>query len=167
MATLVGVFELPGQVAETVTRLRNRGYSDLETYSPVPAEDIDEAVDEKPSKVRWFTLVGCLTGVTLGYFIPIWMSYNWEIMIAGKAFASIPAYTVIGFEFNILLGGILTVVGLFVVGGLPKFKFDGTYDKRFSAEDFGLVVTCTDRDVAEVEALMREHSAKEVTLVES
>lgn len=166
MATLVGIFETMTPVAETVKRLKNRGFTNLEVYSPVPSDDICDAVDEKPSKVRIFTLVGCLTGAFLGYAVPIWMSYNWEVMISGKAFASIPAYTVIGFEANILLGGLATAAGLFIVGGLPKFKLDKAYNSRFSGEEFGVVVQCNESDVAEIEALMRANSATEVNLVE-
>ncbi len=166
MATLVGVYETMGPVAETVKRLKSRGFTDLEVFCPVPSDEICDAVDEKPSGVRLYTLIGCLTGAVLGYLVPIWMSYNWEIMIAGKSFASIPAYTVIGFEANILIGGLATFAGLFVVGGLPSFKLDKSYDVRFSAEEFGVVVSCSENDVAEIESLMRANAATEVNLVE-
>ena len=77
------------------------------------------------------------------------------------------AAAIIACELPIRFGGLLTAVGLFLVAGLPAFKLDRHYDPRFSAEDFGLVVACRDRDVAEVEALMRDHEAVEVTLVEA
>jgi hypothetical protein len=74
---------------------------------------------------------------------------------------------VIAFELTILFGGILTVLGLFGFGGLYPRKLDAAYSARFSGEEFGLVVQCKDRDVAEIEELMRANHAKEVTLVES
>ena len=88
--------------------------------------------------------------------------------IAGKPFASIPPYVIIGFELTILFGGLLTLVGLLVVGKLyPRFHLDSAYSARFSGEEFGVVVTCKDRDVAEVDALLRSNSAKEVSLVDA
>jgi hypothetical protein len=97
----------------------------------------------------------------------IWMSLDWPIKIAGKAFVSLPAYVVIGFELTILFGGLLTFVGMLLTGGLyPKFTLDKHYSPRFSAEEFGVVVSCGERDVTEVDALLRAQSAKEVTLVE-
>jgi hypothetical protein len=66
----------------------------------------------------------------------------------------------------ILFGGLLTALGLFAVARLPRFSRDSLYSQRFSAEDFGVAVRCPDRDVAEVETLLREHRAVEVTLVE-
>lgn len=165
MPTLVGVFERPGDVAETVTRLKGRGFTKLEVYSPAPFDEIEDAVDPKPSKVRIFTLVGGLLGVVTGYAMTIWMSLDWPIVIAGKPFASIPPYTVIAFELTILFGGIFTLVGLFAVGRLPSVKLGPGYGARFSGEEFGLVVDVPERDVAEVDGLLRANSAKEVSLV--
>ena len=167
MPTLLGVFELPDQVALVVTRLRGRGYADLETYSPAPFAEVDDAVIEKPSRVRLYTLIGGLTGVVTGYAMTIWMANDWPIMLGGKSFSSIPPYTIIGFELTVLFGGLLTALGLFVVGGLPSMRLDTGYDARFSAEDFGVAVRCRDRDVSEIDALLRSHGAREVTLVES
>ena len=47
-----------------------------------------------------------------------------------------------------------------------RVKLDRSYSKRFSSEEFGLVVRCRGRDVAEVEDLLRAQGATEVTLVE-
>jgi hypothetical protein len=61
----------------------------------------------------------------------------------------------------------MTALGFFIKGKMFRFKQDDVYHKRFSAEDFGVVVTCQSRDVPELEALLRAHGAMEVTLVES
>ena len=165
MPQVLGIFDRPDNIATAVTKLRGRGYTDMETYSPAPFPEVDDAVIEKPSPVRLFTLIGGLVGVCTGYLLTIWMSYDWPIMIGGKPFASIPPYTIIAFELTILFGGLLTALGLFVVGGLPKIGKDPAYRTRFSAEDFGLAVQCGERDVAEIDGLMREHGATEVELV--
>jgi molybdopterin-containing oxidoreductase family membrane subunit len=167
MPTLLGVYERPDQVAEVVTRLRGRGYTDLETYSPAPFPEVDDSVIEKPSRVRLYTLIGGLTGVVTGYAMTIWMANDWPIMLGGKPFSSIPPYTIIGFELTILFGGLLTVLGLFLVGGLPRLGMDRAYSPRFSAEDFGVAVRCRDRDVSEIDALLRGHGAREVSLVDA
>jgi len=167
MATVMGIFELPAQAAGVVTKLRARGFTDIETFAPAPFPEVDDAVIPKPSKVRLLTLIGGLTGVVTGYAMTVWMSNNWQILVGGKPYASIPPYTVIAFELTILFGGLLTVLGLFVYGGLPSFKTSKAYSPRFSAEDFGVVVQCLERDVAEVDALLRDYDAMEVTLVEA
>lgn len=165
MPTLLGVFETPAGVAEAVTHLKGRGFTNLDVYSPAPFDEIEEAVDPKPSKVRIFTLVGGLLGVVTGYAMTIWMSLDWPIVIGGKPFASIPPYTVIAFELTILFGGIFTLIGLLVVGRLPSLKLGPGYSARFSAEEFGLVVEVPERDIAEVDGLLRASQATEVSLV--
>jgi hypothetical protein len=165
MPTLVSVFDFPNHVAAAVRKLRDRGFDDLSTYSPAPFEEIELAEDPRPSAVRGFTLIGGLSGVFLGFLMQIWMSLEWPIKIAGKNFTSIPPYWIIGFELTILLGGFFTLFGLLIVGGLYPRPLDKHYSQRFSAEEFGVVVSCEERDVAEVEALLRGESAKEVNLV--
>lgn len=168
MPILASVFELPADVVTVVTKLRGRGFEDIETYSPAPFSEIDDAMHDKPSPVRVFTLIGGLLGVLAGFAMTIWMSLDWPVKIGGKPFASIPPYVIISFELTILFGGLLTLVGLLLVGRLvPRFKMDPGYSPRFSAEEFGVVVRCSDRDVAEIDALLRANAATEVTLVES
>jgi hypothetical protein len=167
MATLVSVYDMPSDVSTVVRKLKSRGFEDLTTYAPAPFEEIEEAENPKPSGVRAFTLIGGLVGVVTGFGIQIWMSMDWPIKIAGKNIAAIPPMWIIGFELTILFGGILTVIGLLILGGLYPRPLDEHYSPRFSAEEFGVVVKCEDRDVAEVESLMRGHNAKEVTLAAS
>ena len=167
MPTLLGVFDRPDDIAKAARRLRDRGYTDLETYSPAPFAEVDDAVIEKPSRVRLFTLIGGLTGVVTGYALTLWMANNWQIMVGGKPFSSVTPYTIIAFELTILFGVLMTVIGVFVFGKLPKFKLDPAYSARFSAEEFGLAVRCKERDVSEIDGLLRQHHATEVSLVEA
>jgi hypothetical protein len=167
MATLVSVYDMPSDVSTVVRKLKSRGFEDLTTYAPAPFEEIEEAEDPNPSGVRAFTLIGGLVGVVTGFGIQIWMSMDWPIKIAGKNIAAIPPMWIIGFELTILFGGVLTVIGLLILGGLYPRRLDEHYSPRFSADEFGVVVRCEDRDVAEVESLMRGHNAKEVTLAAS
>ena len=164
MTTLVSVYDHPSDVATVVRKLKSRGFEDLTTYSPAPFEEIELAENPKPSGVRAFTLIGGLVGVVTGFGMQIWMSMDWPIKIAGKNIAAIPPMWIIGFELTILFGGVLTVLGFAGLAGLYPRKLDEHYSPRFSAEDFGVVVRCEERDIAEVESLMRGHNAKEVSL---
>jgi Protein of unknown function (DUF3341) len=167
MPTLLGVFDRPDQIAAAALQLRNRGYDDLESYSPAPFAEVDDAVIEKPSTVRLFTLIGGLTGVVTGYALTLWMANNWPIIVGGKPYSSVTPFTIIAFELTILFGVLMTVLGLFVFGRIPSFRLDPGYSPRFSGEEFGLAVRCRERDVAEIDALLRDHHATEVSLVEA
>jgi uncharacterized membrane protein len=166
MPRLLGVYDLPGKTAAAIEQIRGRGYSDIVTYAPAPFTEVEDAVDPKPSRVRLYTMIGGFVGAITGYAMTIWMANNWQIVIGGKPFSSIPPYTIIAFELAILFGGLLTALGLFVQGKLLRFQKHDVYHPRFSAEDFGVVVRCQSRDVPELESLLRAHGAMEVTLVE-
>ncbi len=142
MATVLGVLTTPTATAAAVRSIREAGFEQVEAYSPVPSLEIEQAVaaDRGPSRVRGWTLVGGLSGVSLGYLMTIWMSYNWEMVIGGKPWASIPSDTVIAFELTILFGGVLTVVGMLTHAlwlGRPKHQ---AYRPSFSGDEFGCIV---------------------------
>ncbi len=167
MPTLVSVCDFPDDVATEIKKQRVRVFEEIEAYSPAPFEQIDDALDDRPSKVRGFTLIGGLAGVLTGFGMQIWMSLEWPIKVAGKAFTSIPPYFIIGFELTILFGGVLTLIGMLLVGRLYPRRLDAAYSARFSGEEFGVAVRCGERDVAEIDALLRAQSAKEVTLLDA
>ena len=52
MPKLLAVFDRPDQIAEAVTRLKGRGYADIEPYAPAPSEALQAPMDPKPSRFR-------------------------------------------------------------------------------------------------------------------
>jgi hypothetical protein len=166
MAQVLGILKTPDATAHAVQQLRGAGFRDLDVYSPCPSHDIEHALDRGPSIVRLYTLIGCLTGVTLAYYMQIWMAYDWPIVIGGKPFASIPAYTIIGFELNILFGGVLTVVGLLIHGLWQVSRRDhGAYQPSFSGDEFGCIVNCHTDQLSRVQELLQGAGCTEVRVV--
>jgi hypothetical protein len=166
MAQVLGVMKSPDQLASAIGELKGAGFGELEIYSPVPSHEIEEALDRGPSIVRLFTLIGCLTGVTFAYFMQIWVAYDWPLVIGGKPFASIPAYTIIGFELNILIGGLLTVLALMFFGMYRARKGHDAYQPGFSGDLFGCVVSCHGDQVPRAQELLRRAGSTEVRVVE-
>lgn len=166
MATVLGVLTTPGATVRAIRSLRGAGFHEVETHSPVPSHEIEEVMDRGPSRVRGWTLAGGLAGVTTGYLMTIWMAYDWDLVIGGKPFASIPAYTVIAFELTILFGGILTVVGLLLHGLLFSRSDPGPYRPSFSGDEFGCVVRCHVDQIPRVQELLSGSGCTEVRVVE-
>jgi hypothetical protein len=166
MAAVLGVLQDPSTTTRTIRSLKESGFERLEVYSPVPSHEIEEVLERGPSGVRAWTLAGGLMGVTLGYLMTIWMAYNWPMVIGGKPFASIPPYTVIAFELTILIGGILTVVGLFVHGLFLGPPERGAYRPAFSADEFGCLVSCPSDQIGRVQDLLNSSGCKEVRVLE-
>ena len=166
MAQVLGILSDPHGTASAIEALRGAGFQNLDAYSPCPSHEIEHALDRGPSIVRLYTLIGCLTGVTLAFLMQIWMAYDWPLVIGGKPFASIPAYTIIGFELNILLGGGLTVIGLLIHGLFFTTRRDhAAYQPSFSGDQFGCVVDCHEDQVPRVQELLQGAGCTEVRVV--
>jgi molybdopterin-containing oxidoreductase family membrane subunit len=166
MASVLGVLRHPSPTVAAIRRLKGAGFDDLEVYSPVPSHEIEEAIGKGPSRVRLWTLIGGLTGATLGYTFTIWTSYDWPLVVGGKPFMSVPAYTVIAYELNILLGGVLTVLGLITHGILMTIKPHPVYRPSFTQDEFGCVVRCHRDQIERVRGLLSEAGCAEVRVVE-
>jgi hypothetical protein len=166
MARVLGILKTPKATAHTVEELRAAGFDQLEVYSPCPSHEIEHALDRGPSVVRLYTLIGCLSGVTLAYAMQIWMAYDWPLVIGGKPFAAIVAYTIIGFELNILFGGLLTVAGLLIHGlYLTSRRDHSPYRPSFSGDEFGCVVDCPAEQVQRLQDLLGRLGCAEVRVV--
>jgi molybdopterin-containing oxidoreductase family membrane subunit len=166
VAEVLGILASPAQTVGAVERVKHAGFDDVEVYSPVPSHEIEEAVDRGPSWVRLWTLVGGLTGVTLGYLFTIWTSYDWPLVIGGKPYASIPAYTVIAFELTILFGAVLTVLGLITHGLALTAGAHPVYRPAFTTDQFGCLVRCHSDQIPRVQELLRAAGCTEVRVVE-
>ncbi len=167
MAQVLGILKTPDEMVSAIQSLKSAGFDKLEVYSPVPSHGIEEALDRGPSLVRLFTLIGSLTGVTFGYFLQIWVAYEWPVVIGGKPFASIPAYTIVGFELNILLGALFTVLSLMFLGMWKTRKGHDAYQPSFSGDQFGCVVSCHGDQIARAQDLLKRSGSTEVRVVES
>ena len=163
-ANVLGVFAHVDTTLDAIRKLRDKGFSELTVYTPVPVEEIEEEIEKvRPlSKVRLFTLVGGLTGTATGFFLTIWSSLKWELVTGGKSPVSFPPFVIIAFELTILFGGLATLLAVLLLGRLPKLKPSATYDPRFTVDRFGVAVACPAETVDQVRSLLTAAGAEEV-----
>jgi hypothetical protein len=162
---VLGVFAHVDTAVRAIRDLRARGFTSIATYSPVPLEEFEEALTGfglPKSPVRLFTLVGGLTGTVTGFALTIWSSVKWGLIVGGKPVVSIPPYVVIAFEMTILLGGLCTLLGLFLLSRLPRLRGARLYDPRFSSDRFGVEVACPPGEIRAAEEILRRAGAEEV-----
>lgn len=158
---LLAVFADPERLAEAIGAMQRRGNDRLEALSPIPLPELDELLPERPSQVRWFTLVGCIAGAFFGMGLQVMTVLDWPLLVGGKPVVSLPAFVVIAFEMTILFGGLATLVGLMVNAKLPPIAKE-CYHVGCSRSDFALVVWHEPSEYASVEAALREAGAREV-----
>ena len=140
MQGVIAAFAELDSTVHAIEDLRKQNFRDISVFSPVPRHELEEAIAAPNSKVRRFTLIGGLCGVTFGYWIPIWISDYWPIVVGGKAVASWIPYTIIGFELMVLIGSLSTVFGMFALSRIPRLPMTVGYDPRFSHGDFAVWV---------------------------
>jgi len=138
---VVAVFSHLDTLNNAIRAVRTQGET-FEVYSPVPNHHIEQAIGKGTSGVRWFTLAGTSSGVAFAVFLTWWVNHAWPLIVDGKPYQSIPAFTIIYFECFILLGVLFTLLGLLVTARLPSFVLPPSYDPRFSEDKFGLFVAC-------------------------
>ncbi len=162
MQGVIGAFDDTNATVAAIEEVKRRRWGDVTVYMPAPDHAIEHAIDAGPSVVRRFALIGGLCGMTFGYWIPIWISRYWPLVVGGKAIASWIPYTIISFELMVLIGGLSTVAGLFIAGRLPKITTTVGYDPRFSLDNYGVWVECPPDKARDVETALRRAGAVEV-----
>ena len=159
---MLGVFaELDGTVG-AIEELKERKLGDLTVFTPTPRHELEHAVKPPRSPLRIITLITALSGMVFGYWVAIWASEYWPIVVGGKAISTWLPYTVFGFELFVMVGGLGTVFGMFYLAGIPRLTMTVGYDERFSGAHFGVWCECAPEKHAEAEAILRRHGAVEV-----
>ena len=162
MPGIIAAFEHIDSAVDAIEELRQKRYGDLTVYSPTPRHEFDHALEAPPSRVRIYTLIGGLTGATFGYWIAIWASAYWPLVVGGKPIASWVPYTIFGFEVMVLVGSLATVFALFGLSRVPRLTKTVGYDPRFSGGHFGVWVDTSPEKAKEVADLLQRHGATEV-----
>lgn len=155
-------FTYEDAAVDAIKALKARGHRDLTVYTAAPNHLVEEALDQPVSWVRAFTLFGGLTGCAAGFGMTIWMSRDWPLLVGGKPIAAIPPYVVFAFEFTILYGAMLTVLGIILLSALKSLK-GRPYRPEFSDDRIGVFVACSPEQRAGVKHMLLEAGSEEVT----
>lgn len=162
MRGMLGVFQELDSTVDAIAELKQKKLGDLTVYTPTPRHELEAAVKPPRSAVRKFTLIGGLAGAAFGYWIAIWASNYWPLVVGGKAVSSWLPYTIFGFEMMVMVGALSTVFGMFYLQGIPRLTMTVGYDPRFSHASYGIWCECAPEKLAEAEEILRRHGAVEV-----
>ena len=162
MQGVVGAFHEFDTTVAAIEDLKKKKLGEVTVYSPTIRHELEHAIDAPQSVVRRFTLIGGLLGVSFGYWVAIWSSTYWPLVVGGKAIASWIPYTIIGFEVMVLVGALSTVAGMFINSRIPRLSTTSGYDARFSGGYFGIFIACDANKAGQAEELLRHHGAVEV-----
>ena len=145
---LLAEFGTVTDMLEAVSRLREMGYRELETYTPFPVPGLERRLELQRSRVPLVVFIGGLLGAIAGYAIQ-WYANVWHYPqnIGGRPVHSIPAFIPVTFESAVLGAGLAAFFGLLIVLRLPRpwhpvFEVDGF--ERASVDRFWLAIDAED-----------------------
>lgn len=161
---VMGIYAYVDEAADAVRSLRQAGVKDLRVYSPVPYHEIERALDQGPSIVRWVTFAGGVLGFTGGMSLAIYTVLAYPLVTGGKELVSIPPFMILAYESMILMAGISTLLGMLALCRLPEVRPAAPYDPRFQEDRIGIWVRCQGEEARRVERMLSGHGAEEVTV---
>ena len=159
---LLAVYDEASKAAAAAYAVRALRLGEVTAYTPAPDHAIEAVLSRRVSPVRLFALVGGIAGCVLGFAIPIYTALDWPLITGGKPTVSIPPFVVIAFELAILLASLGAIFGFLVLSGLPRLRPGPPYDRRFSEDRWGVLVTCAADHADLVRARLNEAGAEEV-----
>jgi hypothetical protein len=115
----------------------------ISVFTPYPVHEAEELVKEPPSKLKYFTFLGAISGFIAGFAFTIYTALNWPLITGGKPFVSIPAYVIIAFELTILFGALASFAGFLLLAKLPSIK--GITAPVEYGNDFVIIVSTPER----------------------
>jgi hypothetical protein len=118
---------------EGTTKMREKGWKNLDTHTPYPVHGVEKALGLGRVKIPTIVLGGAIAGMFAAYAMMYFMNVvDFPINIANRPPHSPPAFIPITFELTVLLGGTSAFLGsLFLL-----FKFPQPYHPLFESDNF-------------------------------
>jgi hypothetical protein len=129
-----------------VHTLAHKGYTLVETYSPVP---LKHGVRQGRSMFPALVFLGGLFGAIASYAIQWYANvYAYPIDIGGRPAHAIPAFLIPTFEGTVLCASLTAFFGFFAITRLPRYWhpiFELAGIDRASVDRYWLAIDATDR----------------------
>jgi hypothetical protein len=131
---MVAEFDEPTSLVAAAQSAYAAGYRKMDAYSPIPIEELHEALGFHHTKLPMIVLAGGIAGLLLGYGLEYWTSaIAYPMNIGGRPFHSWPSFIPVAFETTILGAALAAVLGMLALNGLPM-----PYHPIFNAPRFAL-----------------------------
>ena len=117
---LLAEFSDGDSLLAAIEKAKERGYTKMEAYTPLPMHDVWHALGHKsplPLMVLGGGIVGALVGFGLQYYASV---IHYPVNVGGRPLNSWPSFIVITFELTILFAALTAVFGMLALNGLPR-----------------------------------------------
>ena len=170
---LIATFETAADVYHAAEQVRDAGYKNWDVIAPCPVHGMDKAMGLKRSIVPRISLAGGIIGFTTGMSMIWWTgAIDYPLTVGGKPlFRPMFAFP-ISYELTILFTAFATIIGMFLVNGLPMHYhpvLKSPKIKRALDDQFLIVIETRDPrfNLANTRALLEKAGGKEISELEA
>ena len=117
---LIAAFDTTPGIYHACEQVRDAGYKRWDALTPFPVHGLDAAMGIRRSKVPRISICGGIVGFCTGMSMIFWTGgVDYKLIVGGKPlFSPLFAFPV-SYELTILFTAFATIIGMFVVNGLP------------------------------------------------
>jgi len=145
---LMAEFENASGLVAAATKARLAGYRKMDAFSPIPIEELDEALDLRRTRLPLLVLIGGILGGIGGFLLQVWVSaIAYPLDVGGRPIISWPHFIPVTFETTVLGSALTAFVGMWALNKLPQPYhpvFNVEAFARASTDRFFLVIEATD-----------------------
>jgi hypothetical protein len=136
---LMAEFDTPTKLVKAAERVRLAGFKNFDAYSPIPIEELSEAMGMQRTRLPLIVLLGGIFGGIGGYGLEYWTQViAYPMNIGGRPFHSWPHFIPVTFETTVMGAALSAFFGMWIRNGLPQ-----PYHPVFNVPEF--VRASTDR----------------------
>ena len=171
-AGVLAEFESAEALIGAAYRLREEGYRAIDTFAPYDLEELDEALELRPSRLPWLVFAVAVAGAAFAYWVQWYTNVaDYPLNAGGRPAHAVPAFVFSTFEGLVLSGAVAAVLGFLWVARLPRlwhpvFEVDGF--ERASVDRFWIGIDARDAhfEPARATASLRALAPRRVVWVE-
>ena len=133
---LMAEFDNPTALVAAAERARLAGYRKMDAYSPIPIEELSEALGLRRTRLPILVFLGGVAGGLGGYSLEYWTQViAYPMNIGGRPHHSWVSFIPPAYETMILFAAFTAGISMIVLNGLPR-----PYHPVFNAKRFHLEI---------------------------
>ena len=146
---LMAEFDSPTSLVDACTRARLAGYRDMDAYTPIPIEELSEALGLRRTRLPRLVLIGGILGGLGGFGLQVWaQSMAYPMNVGSRPYVSWPQLIPVTFETTVLGAALTAFVAMWALNRLPMPYhpvFNVPAFARASTDRFFLCIEARDR----------------------
>ena len=118
---LMAEFDTPDALVAAAEKARLAGYRKMDAYSPIPIEELNEALGLKRTRLPRLVFIGGFLGMIGGYSLEYFSAaIAYPMNIGGRPFNSWPQFIPVTFETTVMGAALCCFFGMWALNRLPQ-----------------------------------------------